>query len=136
VLYEVDASANELIIYTDHLSTYGALRRGLSPPITDLWATYQEQPVKRALPLTILNMASLGNPTFDTELADSAFKKLNKLGKVAAVKIGAVMLSTEKTDADTLGLYKDTAMLTLSYAESAACGRERNLNNLYERNQN
>ena len=38
------------------------------------------------------------------------------------MKIGAVMLSTEKTDADTLGLYKDTAMLALSYAESAAWG--------------
>ena len=72
---------------------------------------------------TILNMASLGSPTFDTALADSAYKKLNKLGKVAAaVKIGAVMLSTEQTDADTLGLYKDTAMLALSYAESAAWG--------------
>ena len=66
---------------------------------------------------TILNMASLGSPTFDTALADSAYKKMNKLGKVAAaVKIGAVMLSTDKTDADTLGLYKDTAMLALSYA--------------------
>ena len=63
-------------------------------------------------------MASIGSPTFDTALADSAYKKLNKLGKVAAaVKIGAVMLSTEQTDADTLGLYKDTAMLALSYAE-------------------
>lgn len=72
---------------------------------------------------TILNMASLGSPTFDTALADSAYKKLNKLGKVAAaVKIGAVMLSTEQTDADTLGLYKDTAMLALSYGESAAWG--------------
>ena len=38
------------------------------------------------------------------------------------MKIGSVMLSTEKTDADTLGLYKDTAMLALSYAESAAWG--------------
>ena len=38
------------------------------------------------------------------------------------MKIGAVMLSTEQTDADTLGLYKDTAMLALSYAESAAWG--------------
>ncbi|MPM49235.1 hypothetical protein SDC9_95963 [bioreactor metagenome] len=72
---------------------------------------------------TILNMASVGSPTFDTALADSAYKKMNKLGKVAAaVKIGAVMLSTEKTDADTLGLYKDTAMLALSSAESAAWG--------------
>ncbi len=38
------------------------------------------------------------------------------------MKIGAVMLSTEKTDADTLGLYKDTAMLALSYAESCRDG--------------
>jgi hypothetical protein len=68
-------------------------------------------------------MASLGSPTFDTALADSAYKKMNKLGKVAAaVKIGAVVLSTDKTDADTLGLYKDTAMLALSYSESAAWG--------------
>lgn len=72
---------------------------------------------------TILSVASLGSPVFDTALADSAYKKMNKLGQVAAAaKIGAVILSTEKTDADTLGLYKDTAMLALSYAESAALG--------------
>jgi hypothetical protein len=175
VLFEVDATANELIIYTDHLSTFGAFHvkneGQRNAKITSIYADFtgidQQQAMETLreyvagggadggeaaglaarlltgyngflggvagaagetgfatdLTGTILNMASLGSPTFDTALADSAYKKLNKLGKVAAaVKIGAVMLSTEKTDADTLGLYKDTAMLALSYAESAAWG--------------
>jgi hypothetical protein len=175
VLFEVDATANELIIYTDHLSTFGAFHvkneGQRNAKITSIYADFtgidQQQAMETlreyvagggadggeaaglaarlltgyngflggvagaagetgfATDLTgpILNMASLGSPTFDTALADSAYKKLNKLGKVAAaVKIGAVMLSTEQTDADTLGLYKDTAMLALSYAESAAWG--------------
>lgn len=175
VLFEVDATANELIIYTDHLSTFGAFHvkneGQRNAKITSIYADFtgidQQQAMETLreyvagggadggeaaglaarlltgyngflggvagaagetgfatdLTGTILNMASLGSPTFDTALADSAYKKLNKLGKVAAaVKIGAVMLSTEQTDADTLGLYKDTAMLALSYAESAAWG--------------
>ena len=175
VLFEVDATANELVIYTDHLSTFGAFcvrnEGKRSAYITDIYSDItgidQQQAMKTLreyvagggadgeeaaglaarlitahngfmggvtgaagdmgfatdLTGTILNMASVGSPTFDTALADSAYKKLNKLGKVAAaVKIGAVMLNTEKTDADTLGLYKDTAMLALSYAESAAWG--------------
>ncbi|MGI6150546.1 MAG: hypothetical protein ACOYIR_01135 [Christensenellales bacterium] len=174
VLFEVDAAADELIIYTDHLSTFGAFyvrnegRRNAY--ITDVYSGItgidQQQAMKTLreyvagggadgeeaanlaariltgyngflggvagaagevgfatdLTGTILNIASLGSPTFDTALASSAYKKMNKLGKVAAVvKIGAVMFSTKKTD-DTLGLYKDTAMLALSYAESAAWG--------------
>lgn len=175
VLFEVDAATNELIIYTDHLSTFGAFyvrnEGKRSAYITDIYsdvtAIDQQQAMKTLreyvagggadgeeavnlaarlltgyngflggvagaageagfatdLTGTILNMTSLGSPTFDTALATSAYEKMNKLGKVAAaVKIGAVMLSTEKTDADTLGLYKDTAMLALSYAESAAWG--------------
>lgn len=175
VLFEVDAASNELIIYTDHLSTFGAFHvkneGQRNAKITSIYADFtgidQQQAMETLreyvagggadggeaaglaarlltgyngflggvagaagetgfatdLTGTILNMASIGSPTFDTALADSAYKKLNKLGKVAAaVKIGAVMLSTEKTDADTLGLYKDTAMLALSYAESAAWG--------------
>ena len=175
VLFEVDAASNELIIYTDHLSTFGVFHvkneGKRSAKITNIYADFtgidQQQAIETLreyvagggadgeeaaglaaqllmgyngflggvagaagetgfatdLTGTILNMASLGSPTFDTALADSAYKKLNKLGKVAAaVKIGAVMLSTEQTDADTLGLYKDTAMLALSYAESAAWG--------------
>jgi len=175
VLFEVDAASNELIIYTDHLSTFGVFHvkneGQRSAKITNIYADFtgidQQQAMETLreyvagggadgeeaaglaarlltgyngflggvagaagetgfatdLTGTILNMASIGSPTFDTALADSAYKKLNKLGKVAAaVKIGAVMLSTEKTDADTLGLYKDTAMLALSYAESAAWG--------------
>ncbi|MBC7086869.1 MAG: hypothetical protein H5T96_00100 [Tissierellales bacterium] len=175
VLFEVDAAANELIIYTDHLSTFGAFHvrneGKRSAYITDIYSDVsgidQQQAMKTLreyvagggadgeeaaslaarlltgyngflggvagaageagfatdLTGTILNMVSLGSPTFDTALADSAYKKMNKLGKVAAaVKISAVMLSTEKTDADTLGLYKDTAMLALSYADSAAWG--------------
>ncbi|MDK2991058.1 MAG: hypothetical protein PWP48_291 [Clostridiales bacterium] len=175
VLFEVDAATNELIIYTDHLSTFGAFyvrnEGKRSAYITDIYsdvtAIDQQQAMKTLreyvagggadgeeavnlaarlltgyngflggvagaageagfatdLTGTILNMTSLGSPTFDTALATSAYEKMNKLGKVAAaVKIGAVMLSTEKTDADTLGLYKDTAMLALSYAESSAWG--------------
>ena len=175
VLFEVDATANELIIYTDHLSTFGAFHvkneGQRNAKITSIYADFTSIDQQQAMETlreyvagggadggeaaglaarlltgyngflggvagaagetgfatdlmgTILNMASLGSPTFDTALADSAYKKLNKLGKVAAaVKIGAVMLSTEQTDADTLGLYKDTAMLALSYAESAAWG--------------
>ena len=175
VLFEVDAAANELIIYTDHLSTFGAFHvrneGQRSAKITNIYADVTGIDQQEAMETlreyvagsgadgeeaaglaarlltgyngflggvagaagetgfatdltgTILNMASVGSPTFDTALADSAYKKMNKLGKVAAaVKIGAVMLSTEKTDADTLGLYKDTAMLALSYAESAAWG--------------
>lgn len=175
VLFEVDAATNELVIYTDHLSTFGAFHvrneGKRSAYIIDIYSDVtdidQQQAMKTLreyvagggadgeeavnlaarlltahngfmggvagaageagfatdLTGTILNMASLGSPTFDTALADSAYKKMNKLGKVAAaVKIGAVMLSTDKTDADTLGLYKDTAMLALSYAESAAWG--------------
>lgn len=175
VLFEVDAAANELIIYTDHLSTFGVFHfkneGQRSAKITNIYTDFtgidQQQAMETLreyvagggadgeeaaglaarlltahngfmggiageagdigfgtdLTGTILNMASLGSPTFDTALADSAYKKLNKLGKVAAaVKIGAVMLSTEQTDADTLGLYKDTAMLALSYGESAAWG--------------
>jgi hypothetical protein len=175
VLFEVDATANELVIYTDHLSTFGAFcvrnEGKRSAYITDIYSDItgidQQQAMKTLreyvagggadgeeaaglaarlltahngfmggiageagdigfgtdLTGTILNMASLGSPTFDTALADSAYKKMNKLGKVAAaVKIGAVVLSTDKTDADTLGLYKDTAMLALSYSESAAWG--------------
>lgn len=175
VLFEVDAASNELIIYTDHLSTFGVFHvkneGKRSAKITNIYADFtgidQQQAMETLreyvagggadgeeaaglaaqlltgyngflggvagaagetgfatdLTGTILNMASIGSPTFDTALADSAYKKLNKLGKVAAaVKIGSVMLSTEKTDADTLGLYKDTAMLALSYAESAAWG--------------
>ncbi|MGD9662133.1 MAG: hypothetical protein AB7U63_12740 [Porticoccaceae bacterium] len=175
MLFEVDAASNELIIYTDHLSTFGMFHvkneGQRSAKITNIYADFtgidQQQTMETLreyvagggadgeeaaglaaqllmgyngflggvagaagetgfatdLTGTILNMASIGSPTFDTALADSAYKKLNKLGKVAAaVKIGAVMLSTEQTDADTLGLYKDTAMLALSYAESAAWG--------------
>lgn len=175
VLFDVDAASNELIIYTDHLSTFGVFHvkneGKRSAKITNIYADFtgidQQQAIETLreyvagggadgeeaaglaaqllmgyngflggvagaagetgfatdLTGTILNMASLGSPTFDTVLADSAYKKLNKLGKVAAaVKIGAVMLSTEQTDADTLGLYKDTAMLALSYGESAAWG--------------
>jgi hypothetical protein len=175
VLFEVDAAANELIIYTDHLSTFGVFHikneGQRSAKITNIYADIsgidQQQAMKTLreyvagggadgeeaaglaarlltgyngflggvagaagetgfatdLTGTILNMVSVGSPTFDTALADSAYKKMNKLGKVAAAaKIGAVMLSTEKTDADTLGLYKDTAMLALSFAESAAWG--------------
>ena len=175
VLFEVDAAANELIIYTDHLSTFGVFHTKnegqRNAKITNIYADFSgidrqeametlreyiagggadgEEAVGLAARLltgyngflggvagaagetgfatdltgTILNLASVGSPSFDTALADSAFKKMNKLGKVAAAaKIGAVMLSTEKTDADTLGLYKDTAMLALSYAESAAWG--------------
>lgn len=171
----MDAASNELIIYTDHLSTFGMFHvkneGQRSAKITNIYADFtgidQQQAMETLreyvagggadgeeaaglaaqllmgyngflggvagaagetgfatdLTGTILNMASIGSPTFDTALADSAYKKLNKLGKVAAaVKIGAVMLSTEQTDADTLGLYKDTAMLALSYAESAAWG--------------
>lgn len=175
VLFEVDAASNELIIYTDHLSTFGVFHvkneGQRSAKITNIYADFTGIDQQEAMETlreyvagggadgeeaaglaarlltahngfmggiageagdigfgtditgTILNMASLGSPTFDTALADSAYKKLNKLGKVAAaVKIGTVMLSTEQTDADTLGLYKDTAMLALSYAESAAWG--------------
>lgn len=175
VLFEVDTATNELIIYTDHLSTFGAFHvkneGQRSAKITSIYADFTSLEQQEAMETlreyvagggadgeeaaglaarlltgyngflggvagaagetgfttdltgTILNMASLGSPTFDTALADSAYKKMNKLGKVAAaVKIGAVMLSTEKTDADTLNLYKDTAMLALSYAESAAWG--------------
>ncbi len=175
VLFEVDAAANELIIYTDHLSTFGAFHvrnEGMrDAKITSVYANVYGIDQQEAMETlreyvagggadgeeaaglaarlitsyngflggvagaageagfatdltgTILNMASVGSPTFDTALADSAYKKMNKLGKVAAaVKIGAVMLSTEKTDADTLGLYKDTAMFALSFAESAAWG--------------
>lgn len=175
VLFEVDAVSNELIIYTDHLSTFGVFHvkneGKRSAKITNIYTDFtgidQQQAMETLreyvagggadgeeaaglaaqlltgyngflggvagaagetgfatdLTGTILNMASIGSPTFDTALADSAYKKLNKLGKVAAaVKIGAVMLSTEQTDADTLGLYKDTAMLALSYGESAAWG--------------
>jgi hypothetical protein len=175
VLFEVDAATNEIIIYTDHLSTFGVFyvknEGQRNARITNVYSEIanidQQQALKtlreyvagggadgqEAATLaaqvlagyngflgdaasvagdtgfvtdftgTVLNMASLGSPTFDTALANSAYKKMNKLGKVAAaVKIGAVMLSTEKTDADTLGLYKDTAMLALSYAESAAWG--------------
>ncbi|HFI0408983.1 TPA: hypothetical protein ACGOX2_000820 [Streptococcus suis] len=175
VLFEVDAASNELIIYTDHLSTFGAFHvrneGQRNAKITNIYADVTGIDQQKAMETlreyvagggldgeeaaglaarlltgyngflggvagatgetgfatdltgTILNMASLGSPTFDTALADSAYKKLNKLGKVAAaVKIGAVMLSTEQTDADTLGLYKDTAMLALSYGESAAWG--------------
>lgn len=175
VLFEVNAATKELVIYTDHLSTFGAFHvrneGQRSAKIINIYAdvtgidqqeametlreyvagggadgeeaaglaarlltgyngflggatgTAGEAGFATDLTGTILNMASLGSPTFDTALADSAYKKMNKLGKVAAaVKIGAVMLSTEKTDADTLGLYKDTAMLALSSAESAAWG--------------
>ncbi|QWV86963.1 hypothetical protein KQ224_02260 [Streptococcus parasuis] len=175
VLFEVDTASNELIIYTDHLSTFGAFHvrneSQRNAKITNIYADVTGIDQKKAIETlreyvagggadgeeaaglaaqlltgyngflggvagaagetgfatdltgTILNMASIGSPTFDTALADSAYKKLNKLGKVAAaVKIGAVMLSTEQTDADTLGLYKDTAMLALSYGESAAWG--------------
>ncbi|MEA5035804.1 hypothetical protein [Cloacibacillus evryensis] len=175
VLFEVDTATNELIIYTDHLSTFGAFHvkneGQRSAKITNIYADFTGLDQQEAMETlreyvagggadgedaaglaarlltgyngflggvagaageagfatdltgTILNMASVGSPTFDTALADSAYKKMNKLGKVAAaVKIGAVMLSTEKTDADTLGLYKDTAMLALSSAESAAWG--------------
>ena len=175
VLFEVDTATNELVIYTDHLSTYGAFcvrnEGKRSAYITDIYSDVtgidQQQAMKTLreyvagggaagkeavglaaqiitahngfmggiagevgdigfgtdLTGTILNMASLGNPTFDSALATSAYEKMNKLGKVAAaVKIGAVILSTEKTDADVLGLYKDTAMLAISYAESAAWG--------------
>lgn len=175
VLFEVDTASNELIIYTDHLSTFGAFHvrneGQRNAKITNIYADVTGIDQQKAMETlreyvagggvdgeeaaglaarlltgyngflggvagaagetgfatdltgTILNMASLGSPTFDTALADSAYKKLNKLGKVAAaVKIGAVMLSTEQTDADTLGLYKDTAMLALSYGESAAWG--------------
>ncbi|MGI5984229.1 MAG: hypothetical protein ACOX7O_00080 [Oscillospiraceae bacterium] len=175
VLFEVDTATNELVIYTDHLSTFGAFHvkneGQRSAKIISIYADFAGLKQQEAMETlreyvagggadgeeaaglaarlltgyngflggvagaagetgfatdltgTILNMASVGSPTFDTALADSAYKKMNKLGKVAAaVKIGAVMLSTEKTDADTLGLYKDTAMLALSYAESAAWG--------------
>ena len=175
VLFEVDAAAKELIIYTDHLSTFGAFHvrnEGMrNAKITSVYANVYGIDQQEAMETlreyvagggadgeeaaglaarlltgyngfmggvagaagetgfatdltgTILNMASVGSPTFDTALADSAYKKMNKLGKVAAaVKIGAVMLNTEKTDADTLGLYKDTAMFALSFAESAAWG--------------
>ncbi|HOP10999.1 MAG TPA: hypothetical protein PK629_05865 [Oscillospiraceae bacterium] len=175
VLFEVDTATNELVIYTDHLSTFGAFHvkneGQRSAKIISIYADFAGLEQQEAMETlreyvagggadgeeaaglaarlltgyngflggvagaagemgfatdltgTILNMASVGSPTFDTALADSAYKKMNKLGKVAAaVKIGAVMLSTEKTDADTLGLYKDTAMLALSYAESAAWG--------------
>ena len=175
VLFEVDEAANELIIYTDHLSIFGAFHvrnEGMrNAEITSVYADVTGIDQQEAMDTlreyvagggadgeeaaglaarlitahngfmggvtgaagdmgfatdltgTILNMVSVGSPTFDTALADSAYKKMNKLGKVAAaVKIGAVMLNTEKTDADTLGLYKDTAMLALSYAESAAWG--------------
>lgn len=175
ILFEVDVTTNELIIYTDHLSIFGAFHvkneGQRSAKITNIYADFTGIDQQEAMETlreyvagggadgeeaaglaarlltahngfmggiageagdigfgtdltgTILNMASLGSPTFDTALADSAYKKLNKLGKVAAaVKIGAVMLSTEQTDADTLGLYKDTAMLALSYGESAAWG--------------
>lgn len=175
VLFEVNAATKELVIYTDHLSTFGAFHvrneGQRSAKIINIYADVTGIDQQEAMETlreyvagggadgeeaaglaarlltgyngflggatgaageagfatdltgTILNMASLGSPTFDTALADSAYKKLNKLGKVAAaVKIGAVMLSTEQTDADTLGLYKDTAMLALSYAESAAWG--------------
>lgn len=175
VLFEVNAATKELVIYTDHLSTFGAFHvrneGQRSAKIINIYADVTGIDQQEAMETlreyvagggadgeeaaglaarlitahngfmggvagaagetgfatdltgTILNMASIGSPTFDTALADSAYKKLNKLGKVAAaVKIGAVMLSTEKTDADTLGLYKDTAMLALSYAESAAWG--------------
>lgn len=175
VLFEVDAAANELVIYTDHLSTFGAFyvrnegkRSAYITDISSNVAGIDQQKAMNALREfvdgggaageeavglaaqiitahngfmggiagaagetgfatdltgTILSIASAGSPTFDTALADSAYKKLGKLGKVAAaVKIGAVILSTEKTDVDTLGLYKDTAMLALSYAESAAWG--------------
>ncbi|NMR89216.1 hypothetical protein HKB06_26085, partial [Vibrio parahaemolyticus] len=149
VLFEVDAAANELIIYTDHLSTFGAFHvrneGKRSAYITDIYSDVSEIDQQQAMKTlreyvagggadgdeaagiaarlltgyngflggvagatgeagfatdltgTILNMVSLGSPTFDTALADSAYKKMNKLGKVAAaVKIGAVMLSTEK----------------------------------------
>lgn len=175
VLFEVNAATKELVIYTDHLSTFGAFHvrneGQRSAKIINIYADVTGIDQQEAMETlreyvagggadgeeaaglaarlltgyngflggatgaageagfatdltgTILNMASLGSPTFDTALADSAYKKMNKLGKVAAaVKIGAVMLSTEKTDADTLGLYKDTAMLALSSAESAAWG--------------
>ena len=175
VLFEVDAAAGELIIYTDHLSTFCAFyvrnEGKRSAYITDIYSDVAgidqqqamntlreyvagggaagEEAVELAAQIltayngflggvagvagetgfatdavgTLLSVASLGSPTFDSALAQSAYDKMGKLGKVAAaVKIGAVMLSTEKTDADTLGLYKDSAMLALSFAESAAWG--------------
>ena len=143
MLFEVDAASNELIIYTDHLSTFGMFHvkneGQRSAKITNIYADFtgidQQQAMETLreyvagggadgeeaaglaaqllmgyngflggvagaagetgfatdLTGTILNMASIGSPTFDTALADSAYKKLNKLGKVAAaVKIGAV----------------------------------------------
>ncbi len=71
-------------------------------------------------PITI---ASLGNPVFDTALADKAYKKLGNLGKaVAVVKIGSTMLKSDASKEDILNLYKDVATFALGFSESAALG--------------
>ena len=123
----MDAAANELIIYTDHLSTFGVFHfkneGQRSAKITNIYTDFtgidQQQAMETLreyvagggadgeeaaglaaqlltgyngflggvagaagetgfatdLTGTILNMASLGSPTFDTALADSAYKK-------------------------------------------------------------
>lgn len=175
VLYEVDTQNNELLIYTDHLSTYGAfyvsdvgkrnakitnvklemtniaeeeavaalseyvnnggqsgdVNAGLGAKILDSYNGFLgdigsvtgETGLATDAVGTVVTMAGLGKANFDSALATATYDKLGNLGKVAAaVKIGSVMLSTEKTDADILGLYKDTAMYALSFAESRALG--------------
>lgn len=168
VLFEVDKDSKELIIYTDHLSVYGAfyvrdegLRRAY---ISDVYACLSQVDIKDAVdvlteyvakggaggelsvglgaslvselfgisdslssgidmttnPVTI---ASLGNPVFDSALADKAYKGLDKLGKVVSmVKIGSVILKDEASKSEMMGLYKDVASFAIGFSESAAIG--------------
>lgn len=175
VLFEVDAEANELIIYTDHLSTYGAFqvkRAGQrNAYITDVGAgldsignemameTLREYisnggaPGDLAVNLATAivtgyncflgtvadktgeasfladagglagNMLSLGGNLYDSELMEEAFDNLSTLGQIAAsVKLGASMLKTDKSNEDVLNIFKDSAMLALSFAKSKALG--------------
>ncbi len=164
----MDRDRKELVIYTDHLSVYGAFyvrnegtRYAYISDVYDDLAKVDSQAAAKVLAEYVANggaegeiavglgaslvsdifglsdslssgmdiatnpvtIASLGNPVFDTALADKAYKQLGNLGKmVSVVKIGSVILKDDASKGDMLGLYKDAASLALSFAESATLG--------------
>lgn len=168
VLFEVDASKNELIIYTDHLSIFGAFyvkNEGMrSAYIMDIYESLaaisaemataamselssnggvaQQKSMEAGASIaagllglsgdmgmvsdvssTVINLATLGDPVFDSGLAQGAYDTLGDLGKVAAiVKFSSLLMSDTPEAADILSLYKDVSNIVIGSMGGAALG--------------
>lgn len=168
LLYTVDETNSQLVIYTNHLSVYGAFyvknEGKRSAYISNVFADLSNLSMDQATAAltefvsnggssgeavkmagasvassifagsgstadavtaanSVMNIATLGDPVFDSALGDKAFKALGDLGRAATiVKIGSAFFNDKLSKGEILGLYKDASDLMIDAVGGAALG--------------